>query len=159
MKIAAAVAGALVLAAASFALGQETGKPLTATYESLADVILGANRAEAGLVRSILEQHRSNAGSAYKSGDGNRAAAEMALFANEGDNAVGGIRKRLVTGGHHHNADGEAKGIFEPGFVVVTREVTKECLAASMDMQKAADDAGRKAAWVRFEEAVVKVMK
>jgi hypothetical protein len=159
MKIAAVVAGALVLAAASFAIGQETGKPLVETYDSLADVILGANKAEKGIVRSLLEQHRSQAGSAYKSGDGNRAAAEMALFANEGDNAVGGIRKRLLTGGHHHNAEGEAKGIFEEGYVIVTREVKKECLAASMDMQKAADDAGRKAAWVRFEEAVVKVLK
>ncbi len=41
----------------------------------------------------------------------------MALFANEGDNAIAGIRKRLVEGGHHHNAAGEEQGIFEEGYV------------------------------------------
>jgi hypothetical protein len=161
MRYAAVVAGAVVLAAASFALGQETaktGKGLVDTYESIADVILGGNRAEKAVVTTILQQHRAHAGSAIKNGDSARAAEEMALFANEGDNAVGGVRKRLVSGGHHHNADGEAKGIFEEGYVVVTREVKKECLAASMEMQKATDDAGRKAAWKKFEDAAIKVV-
>ena len=159
MKIAAVVAGAVLLAAASFALGQETGRSLVGTYNSLADVILGANATEKCVVTSILEQHRANAGAAMAKGDAARAAAEMALFGNEGDNAVGGIRKRLVQGGHHHNAEGEAKGIYEEGYVVVTRTAKQACLAASMELQKASDEAGRKAAWGKFEAAAAEVLK
>ncbi len=92
-------------------------------------------------------------------GDPTRAAAEVALFANEGDNAVGGIRKRLLEGGHHHHAADEAKGIYEEGYVHVTRAAKKECLAASMDLQKATDDAGRAAAWKRFQVAAATVLK
>jgi hypothetical protein len=110
-------------------------------------------------VRAILEQHRGRASMGMARGDAAGAAAEMALFANEGDNAVGGIRKRLLDGGHHHNADGEAKGVYEAGFVIVTRAAKKECLEASMDLQKAADDAGRKAAYERFEKAAAELLK
>jgi len=152
-------AAALIAAAASFAVGQETPKDLTATYDTLADVILGAKRSEKNLVRAILEQHRSAGAAAVAAGDSGRAAAEMALFANEGDNAVGGIRKRLLEGGHHHNAEGEAKGIYDEGFVVVTKAAKKECLGASMEMQKASDDAGRKAAWAKFDAAAASVLK
>ncbi len=159
MKIAAVVAGAVLLAAGSFALGQETGKGLVGTYNSLADVILGANNAEKGIVTAILEQHRAHAGAAMAKGDAARAAAEIALFANEGDNAVGGVRKRLVQGGHHHNAEGEAKGVFEEGYVVVTKAAKQACLAASMELQKASDEAGRKAAWAKFEAAAAEVLK
>src|SRR5690349_8597444 len=58
MKIAAVAAGAVLLAAASFAVGQEmasTGKGLVATYDSIADCVLGAKKAEKGVVRAILE--------------------------------------------------------------------------------------------------------
>ena len=159
MKTSAVVAGAVLLAAASFALGQETGRGLVSTYDSLADVILGAKRAEKGVVRAILEQHMAHGKAAVAKGDGAGAAAEMALFANEGDNAVGGIRKRLLEGGHHHNAEGEAKGIFEEGYVLVTRAAKKECMEASMDIQRASDDAGRASAWKRFEAAAGTVLK
>ena len=159
MKVTTLLAGAALLAAASFALGQETGKSLTASYESLADVILGAKKTEANLVRAILEQHRGRASMGMARGDTAAAAAEMALFANEGDNAVGGVRKRLLDGGHHHHADDEAKGIYEAGYVLVTRAAKKECLEASMALQKASDDAGRKAAWDRFEKAAGEVLK
>ncbi len=158
MKPLATLAAAVVLAAASFALGQETSKDLAASYDSLADVILGAKHTEKNLVRAILSGHRAHAEMFAKRGDGAGAAAEMALFANEGDNAVGGVRKRLLEGGHHHNADGEAKGIFEEGYVVVTRAAKKECLDASMEMQKAADEAGRNAAWARFEKAAAELL-
>src|SRR5262245_47490789 len=80
------------------------------SYESLATIILGARQAEEDLVKAILEVHRGAAATKFQSGDFAGAAAEMALFANEGDNAVGGVRKRLLEGGHHHNAAGEEKG-------------------------------------------------
>jgi hypothetical protein len=159
MKIAAVVAGAVLLAAASFALGQETGKGLTGAYDSLADVILGAKKAEKGVVQAILEQHYGHAAAAMAKGDAAKAAAEIALFANEGDNAVGGIRKRLVEGGHHHNAEGEAKGVYEEGFVTVTRAAKAECMDACKALQTAADDAGRKAAWAKFDAAAKPLLK
>ena len=111
-----------IAAGAVLVWAQETPKDMVATYDALADGILALKRAEAGFVRSILDGHRHGAEAHFKAGDMGRAAAEMALWANEGDNAVGGIRKRLVEGGHHHNADGEAKGIYEPGYVIVTKK-------------------------------------
>ena len=159
MRAPVLAAAAVVLAAASFALGQETARDMASTYDTLADVILGAKRTEKNLVRAILEQHRAAGALAAGSGDAARAAAEMALFANEGDNAVGGVRKRLLDGGHHHNAEGEAKGIFDAGFVVVDKVTRKACLDASMEMQKAADEGGRKAAWSKFEAAASSVLK
>ena len=153
MKRLATVAAVVVLAAASFALGQETGKDLVSSYDSLADVILGAKKTEKNLVRAILSGHRAHAEMYAKAGDGPKAAAEMALFANEGDNAVGGVRKRLLEGGHHHNADGEAKGIYEPGYVIVTKKAKQQILAASSALRSAKDEAARKAAWDAFAEA------
>ena len=52
-------------------------------------------------------------------------------MASEGDSAVAAVRKRLLEGGHHHHADGEAKGIYDPGFVVVTRTAHQQLLDAS----------------------------
>lgn len=158
MKITGIVVGAALLAAASFAVGQETARDLVSSYDSLADVILGAKKTEKNLVRAILQGHRAHARAAMERGDAAAAAAGMALFANEGDNAVGGIRKRLLEGGHHHNAEGEAKGIFEPGFVIVTRAAKKDCLDASMALQRAADAAGREAAWNRFEAVAAELL-
>ena len=83
----------------------------------------------------------------------------MALFANEGDNQIGGIRKRLLEGGHHHNAEGEAKGIYEEGYVIVTKAAKKSCLDAVAALQTAKDDAGRKAAWDAFEAASAPLVK
>jgi len=145
--------GAVVIAAASFALGAETKKQLVATYDSLADTILGAKKSERNLVLAILSSHHAAAKSAMKDGKFDDAAAEMALFANEGDNAVGGIRKRLVEGGHHHNAEGEEKGVYEAGFVVVTKAAKKKALEASAALQAAKADGDRKAAWDSFESA------
>ncbi|MCK6481070.1 MAG: hypothetical protein L6R43_13300 [Planctomycetes bacterium] len=158
MKPLTAFAAAAVLAAASFALGQETGRDLVGSYDSLAGVILGAKQTEKNLVRAILSGHRAHAAAYAKQGDGAKAAAEMALFANEGDNAVGGVRKRLLEGGHHHNAEGEAKGVYEEGYVVVTRAAKKACLDASMAMQKASDEAGRMAAFEAFEKTAAELL-
>jgi hypothetical protein len=149
-RIAFAVATVLV-AGASYALGAATPPGLVSTYSALADVILGAKNTEHHLVHAILEGHHAHAGLAAKAGNWEEAAAEMALFANEGDNAVGGIRKRLLEGGHHHNAEGEAKGIFEPGYVIVTIQAKKDVLSAVSDLRAATADPARKAAWDRFD--------
>ena len=134
----------------AFVLPQQTPKSTAAAYGSLADTILAVKRTESDFVRAFLGAHFRAAKEASQRGESERAAAEMALFANEGDNAIGGIRKRLLEGGHHHNADGEAKGIYEPGFVVVTRKAKEDALAASASMRQAKSDPDRKAAWERF---------
>jgi hypothetical protein len=153
MKRIALVTALFVVAAGSYALGANTEPTLTATYDTLADVILGAKQSEANLVKAILGSHRAHAKAAADAGRWDEAAAQIALFANEGDNAVGGIRKRLLEGGHHHNAEGEAKGVYEPGYVIVTAAVKKQALDVAAKIQAAKDDGARKAAWAEFEKA------
>ena len=150
MKTGTWLTATAVVALASFALGAETRKSFVDTYSAVADTILGSKKAEAGVVRSILESHHGVAHRAFQAGKFDECAAEMALFANEGDNQVGGIRKRLLAGGHHHNAEGEAQGIYEAGFVTVTRDAKKKALAASMALQQAKTDDDRKKAWADF---------
>src|SRR5688500_13267115 len=147
------IAGTFVVAAASFALGAETRKSLTDTYAAIADTILASKRAEAGVVRAILDGHQRMAQESFEAGRWDDAAAHMALWANEGDNSVGGIRKRLLEGGHHHNAEGEAKGIYEEGYVVVTKAAKTSALEAVRALQAATDAAGRQAAWTSFQAA------
>lgn len=140
------------VAVSSYALGAATGKPLVATYDKIADGILAANHQETAIITAILASHHEAAEAAAMAGKWEDAAANMALWANEGDNAVGGIRKRLLEGGHHHNAEGEAKGIFEPGYVVVTVAAKKAALAVVAALQAAKDEAGRKSAWDEFSK-------
>jgi len=145
----------LFLAAALVALpaaAQQTPPAMVHAYEALADTILALRAAEAGLVRSLLDGHYHAAEVLMKKGEHEAAAAQMALFANEGDNAVGGVRKRLLEGGHHFNATGEEAGIFEPGFVIVNREAKQKMLAASSDLRRATSDEGRHAAWQAFDQ-------
>jgi len=144
------LAGAAVIAVASFAFGAETRKSLVDSYSTLADTILGAKKTESNLVRVILEQHAARAKMAFNAERWEDSAAQMALFANEGDNQIGGVRKRLVEGGHHHNAEGEAKGIYDEGFVLVTKEQKAAALAASQALLDAKEEVGRKAAWEAF---------
>lgn len=139
-----------VAAMALLSFAQETPRPVVDTYNSIADAILATKNAETGIVKTILDGHLQAAEAAAKRGDSEAVAANMALFGNEGDNSVGGIRKRLLEGGHHHNAEGEAKGIYEPGYVVVTKEAKMTCLAASAAYRKATTDAERKKAWDEF---------
>ena len=131
---------------------QMTPAPMAETYSSLADAILALKHTEAGFCRSMLDGHFHAARAFTERGNSERAAAEMALFAAEGDNAIAGVRKRLLEGGHHHNAEGEAKGIYEPGFVIVTRRAKEGALAASAAMRQAGTDDARKAAWKQFAE-------
>lgn len=124
-----------------------TPAEMVATYNTLADTILGAKKTEDNLVRTILAAAYAHARGqveharqAIKANDakGSQAALEslaaaVAQMGTEGDSAVGAVRKRLLEGGHHHHADGEAKGIYDEGYVVVTR-VAK---AAFLDSSKA----------------------
>lgn len=137
------------LAAPGFA--QQTPKPTVAAYDALADVILGLRNAEADFVTAMLHNHFLAAKRDFDAGEWERSAAQMALFANEGDNAIAGVRKRLVEGGHHHNAAGEDAGIYDEGFVIVTRKDKNKALAASKALREAKDGAARKAAWADFE--------
>jgi hypothetical protein len=138
------------VAALGFVVPQQTPKSTAAAYGALADTILAVKRTESEFVRSLLAHHFRVARDFVARADSEHAAAEIALFANEGDNAIGGVRKRLLEGGHHHNADGEAKGVYEPGFVIVTRKAKEEALAVSATMRTAKTEADRKAAWERF---------
>ncbi|MGD2113689.1 MAG: hypothetical protein PVG07_01450 [Acidobacteriota bacterium] len=134
---------------------QETPEAMVQAYDGLADSILGLRQAEKSFVQSILEHHYHEAKLAVKAGEYDAAAAEVALFANEGDNAVAGVRKRLLEGGHHYNAEGEEKGVYEPGFVIVTREAKEKVLAAASALRQADGEDAAKAAWKDFA-AVVK---
>lgn len=153
------VAGMVAVALSSYALGAETRKSLAETYTAIADTILGSKHAETGIVKTILDGHYRGARQAFEGGRHDECAAQMGLFANEGDNQIGGIRKRLLEGGHHHNAEGEAKGIFDEGFVIVTKVAKKACLDASSAMQTAGDDAAKKAAWEAFDKAAAPLIK
>ncbi len=122
-----------------------TPPAMVATYDSLADAILAVKKTEAGLVRSILgaayahaQVEMDRARKAIKAGDakGSQTALEglaavVGQLGTEGDNAVGAVRKRLLEGGHHHNSAGEARGIYDEGYVVVTRAAKQVFLDAS----------------------------
>lgn len=134
------------------ALAQETPPVLVKTYSTLADVVLSTYTLETDVVRAVLESHRDAARTQFEKGDFAAAAAELALFANEGDNAMGGVRKRLLQGGHHHHhADASKQGAYEPGYVIVTRDAKQKIMAASMQLARAKTDADRRQAWQTFD--------
>ncbi len=132
-------------------VAEESPPSLVASYDALADSILALRKTEANLVRALLDEHFRVAKRAMNRGDFEQVAAQMALFANEGDNAVAGIRKRLVEGGHHHNADDGAEGKYESGYVVVTRKAKRKLLESSSALRQATTDEARQAAWGDFE--------
>jgi hypothetical protein len=138
-------AGLVPAAIAAEGASVATPEEFVATYDSLATAILATKQTEENLVRSILSTTyahasaaRARAARAIESRDDQGAqaaleelAAHVAQLGNEGDNAVAGIRKRLVEGGHHHNAEGESQGVYDPGFVVVTRAAKQKLLNSS----------------------------
>jgi hypothetical protein len=144
---AAALSGLMMLsqAAVAQAPAPATPKELVATYDALADAILGANKAERKLVLSILatsyghaQGEVAHAKAALKAGDAagakaaiDNVAAAVGQIATEGDNAVAGVRKRLLEGGHHANSEGEAQGVYEAGYVVVNKAAKKAFLDSS----------------------------
>ena len=143
-------AAVLVVSGAPMAASAQTrasGTPaeMVAAYDALADTILGANKAEDRLVRSILAATHGHAqaelGRARQALEANdtatartaveNLAAAVGQIGTEGDNAVAGVRKRLLEGGHHHNAAGEAQGIYDEGYVVVTKVAKQAFLDSS----------------------------
>jgi len=121
-----------------------TPPEMVTAYDALADAILGANKAERKLVIAILaatyghaQSELARARQALKANDpAARAAIEnlataVGQLGTEGDNAVAGVRKRLLDGGHHANATGEAQGIYDQGYVVVTKVAKQAFLGSS----------------------------
>lgn len=138
---------------------QETPPSVVAAYDALADTILSVRAAELNFVASLLDGHRHAAQVRAKNGDWKGAAAEIALFANEGDNGIAGVRKRLLEGGHHFNAEGEEQGTFEPGYVIVTREAKQELLAIAAALRQASTDDERHNAWKNFESVSTELLE
>jgi hypothetical protein len=139
-----------------------TPRQLVETYDSLADTILAAQKTEWNLVHSILATTYGHAEATAKaalaqidkgadaSSEIEKLAALVAQIGNEGDAGVAAIRKRLIEGGHHHQAAGEQQGIYDPGFVIVTRDAKKQFLDSSKAiarMAKSPDAAALKSAW------------
>jgi len=129
---------------------QQTPVTSVTAYDALADTILSVRQAELRFVAALLDGHRHAAEARMKGGDWKGAAGEIALFANEGDNGIGGVRKRLLEGGHHFNVEGEEQGTFEPGYVIVKREAKVKLLAIAFAMQQATSDEARQQAWSDF---------
>jgi hypothetical protein len=173
---AAAPLAAITLLAAAPAVAPRTPEEMVATYRSLADAILAADATEENLVRSILsathahaQVEQGRAQKAIQAGDSAAArtaieslAAAVGQIGTEGDSAVGSVRKRLVEGGHHHNAAGEAAGVFDEGFVVVTRAAKQKFLDASRaigQMAAAPKADALQAEWGKVEAAWTELMK
>lgn len=135
------------------AVAQETSPGMVHTYDALADTILSVKRAEAGFVQALLESYLQAAQSDYERQDYEGAAANMALFSNEGDNAIAGIRKRLVDEGHHHHhAADDNTETYDQGFVIVDKAHKASLLAAAAQMRQAKKKAAAKAAWLSFRD-------
>jgi hypothetical protein len=178
-RLALAAALALALVAPALATAQPpAGTPaeMVTTYNALADGILALKKTEDSLVRSILaatlahgQATLARAERAIAAKDAKAAsaaveslAADAAQLATEGDNKVGAVRKRLLEGGHHHNAAGEAQGIFDEGYVVVTRKAKAALLESSRaiaGMAAAPKAEGLAAEWKKVEGVVAGLMK
>jgi hypothetical protein len=176
LALAAALVAALV-APVSATAQTPAGTPaeMVATYNALADGILALKKTEDRLVRSILaatlahgQGTLARAQRAIATNDAKAAsaavealAADAAQLATEGDNAVGAVRKRLLEGGHHHNAAGEAQGIYDEGYVVVTKKAKTALLESSRAIagMAAAPKADALAAEWKKVEAVVAGLK
>lgn len=172
------VCGSLAAAAGFQPAGssQQVGTPveLVATYSSLADSILATKATEASLVRSIVAMTYRHAEVLEARTQGKLKAGESATheiemladlvsqLGNEGDAAVAGIRKRLLDGGHHHHAGGEQQGVYDKGFVVVTRKARKALLETAGKIARMASgaDAGKLAeAWGQVTETCAVLLK
>jgi hypothetical protein len=172
------LAGALLSSSAHIVSAAEAPAPATpaelvTAYDALADTILAANKAERKLVLSILATGYAHARAelgrarhALEAGDaaGTRAALEnlataVGQLGTEGDNAVAGIRKRLLEGGHHANAEGEAQGLYDDGYVIVTRTAKQAFLDASRalaQLARAPKAVALDAEWQKVEAAWAK---
>jgi len=152
----AAVAALLAAPAPARAQAPAPATPpeMVAAYDAVADTILAAGKAEDKLVRSILAAayghahgELAHARQALKAGDAAAArtavenvAAAVGQIGTEGDSSVAGVRKRLIQGGHHHNSAGEAQGLYDEGYVVVTKVAKQAFLDSSKALAMMARD-------------------
>jgi hypothetical protein len=132
-------------AAAQTSADAATPAEMVATYNTLADGLLALKATEENLVLSILAAAHAHAqvqlARAHKALEGSDAAtartaiealaSDVAQLGMEGDNSVAAVRKRLVQEGQHHNAAGEAQGIYDEGYVIVTRSAKQRLLESS----------------------------
>lgn len=173
------IAGFLLFAATPVARAQDaaaTPQDLVTSYQSLADAILAVKKTETSLVRAILQTAHAHAEGYLKAArtslKGNDAkgaqaaiesmAAAVGQMASEGDAAVGAVRKRLLEGGHHHNAEGEQKGVYEPGYVIVTRAAKQQLLDSAKALgvlAKAPKADALEAEWTKVEATFSGLMK
>ncbi|MFQ5878493.1 MAG: hypothetical protein ACE5JH_12560 [Acidobacteriota bacterium] len=153
-----------------------TPAEMVASFDALADAVLAVRRTEESLVRSILGATYAHARVELRRarasiGSGDQQAARRALenlaavvghLGTEGDRAVAAVRKRLVEGGHHHNAKGEAAGIYDEGYVIVTRAAKKVFLDASRaigQLAPAPESGALEAEWSRVESTWSELMQ
>ena len=129
------------------AVAQKTPSGMVETYDALADMILSVKRAEVGFIRALLGGYMDAARMDFENRDYAGAAANMALFANEGGNAIAGIRKRLVEGGHHHHhhASDDDTSDFDQGYVIVDKAHKAALIEAAAQMRQAKKKAAAKA--------------
>jgi len=171
-----AVLGPATPADAQGAHAPATPAEMVATYHSLADGILALKRTEEDLCRAILaatsahgQVELGRARRAIEAGDARGAqaavealAADVGQLATEGDGAVGVVRKKLLDGGHHHNAAGEAQGIFDEGFVIVTRAAKGRLLESARtigQMARAPRAEALDAEWKKVQAVVAELLK
>jgi hypothetical protein len=131
-----------------------TPTPLVEAYDSLADAILAAKKTEWNLVHSILATTYSHAEAVMAEAKGKleagkdakadieTLAALVAQIGNEGDASVAAVRKRLLEGGHHHHSNAEDQGVYDEGFVIVSRAAKKAFLDAAGRIGKLGRSAG-----------------
>jgi hypothetical protein len=154
----------LLLATGTVAAEEPAKTPaeLVSAYDQLANTILAAKQAEWHMVQSILATTFNHAQGTFAvaqrgldaskdaKGSIEKLADLVSQLGNEGDAAVAAIRKRLLEGGHHHNAVGEEKGVYDEGFVIVTRAAKKVFLEAASNIGRLAaspDAAKLEAEW------------
>jgi hypothetical protein len=173
---AAAAVLAFLPAPASAQTQPATPAEMVATYNTLADGLLALKNTESNLVKAILaaakahgEVQLARATRAISASDAAGAkaaiealAADVAQLATEGDNSVGAVRKRLIEGGQHHNAAGEAQGIYEEGYVIVTRAAKAKLLESSRKIAGLAakpDAAALAAEWMTVGDVYAGLVK
>jgi hypothetical protein len=124
----------------------QTGLPSEAeasakTYEELANAIIGIEKAEDELVKTILIGYHTAAQrqlrGAFREGADKKAAFEAAAnevtnIANEGDKAIRAVRQRLAQAGHTHNTDVETK----EDYMFVTNKEKQGLLALAQKIAK-----------------------
>lgn len=167
-----------MVARPALAQSTESATPaeMVATYNTLADGILALKTTEENIVRTILAAARAHgqvqlakARAALAANDSAAAktavealASAVGQIATEGDNSVAAVRKRLIEGGHHHNAAGEAQGIFDPGYVIVTKAAKQKLLDSSRAIGKMASGpnaAALDAEWKKVQAVVADLLK